>query len=338
MASCLRITGWGKYLPEHVLTNRELEKMVDTSDEWIVSRTGIRERRIASNAETASFMATAAAHQALQRAGVAGQEVDIVIVATSSAEYLFPPCASLVQSAIGAGHAAAFDLNAACSGFVYALATASQFLVAGSYKKALVVGSEVLSRVVDWTDRNTCILFGDGAGAVVLEADATPDNSPFAFLLGSDGSGANLLYARSAHSLLAHPWANPEGQAPAADKSSAYLQMQGQAIFRFAVTVMAEVVQEVTKAAGIRVSDIDLLIPHQANERILSALAKALQIPLDKVYVNLERYGNTSAASVPIAICEAAEEGRLRPGDCVALVGFGGGLSWAAMVMEWQPS
>ena len=324
MTSYPRVAGWGKYLPSKVLTNKDLESRVDTSDEWIFSRTGIKERRIASDEETSSTMATEAARAALRCAGVTPDQVDLIIVATSTPERIFPACAAYVQEGLGAHHAAAFDVNAACTGFIYALASGWQFVAAGSYRNVLVIGSEVYSRILDWSDRATCILFGDGAGALLLQGADAPEG-PSAFVLGNDGSGAGLLYVPGVC------------DRPAAATTSHYLRMNGSDVFRFAVSVTTEATRQVLDRVGLDVGDIDLLIPHQANQRIISAARRALGIPEEKVFVNVERLGNTSAASIPIALCEAAEQERLRPGDRLVLVGFGGGLSWGAMLFCWQP-
>lgn len=318
-----QIVGWGKYIPTRVLTNLDLERTLDTSDAWIRSRTGIRERRLAGPGDTASTMAIQAGQQALERAQVAPQELDMVVVATSTPERVFPPCACLVQHALGATNAAAFDLNAACTGFVYALATACQFILAGTYRTILVVGSDIISRLVDWSDRATCVLFGDGAGAVVLRR-TTGMRGSLSYVLGSDGSGADLLYVPGLCGGL-----GGDGQ----DKH--HLKMNGPEVFRFAVNAIIDVTRQAVAATGLTMVDIDLFIPHQANERIIRAAAKGLRLPKAKVFMNVDRYGNTSAASIPIALCEAAEAGRLQPGHRLVLVGFGSGLTWGAMVLEW---
>ena len=320
MGRYARITGWGKYLPQRVLTNKELESVVHTSDAWISTRTGIRERRIAKDEETASAMAVEASREALGVAGLEADSLDLVVTATVTPEMIFPACASLVQHAIGARHAAAFDLNAACSGFVYALATAAQFIVSGSYQNVLVVGSEVYSRILNWHDRSTCVLFGDGAGAVVLQAADSPPGL-LSFVLGSDGSRADILYTPGPCGTTNGPY---------------YLAMNGQEVFRFAVTTICQATKEAVAAANLELSDIELLIPHQANRRIIHSAAKALGLPLERFFINVERYGNTSAASIPIALCEAIEQGRLNEGDHMVMVGFGGGLSWAATVFQWS--
>ena len=319
MAQYARITGWGKYLPEKVLTNQDLERIVSTSDSWITSRTGIKERRIAGADETASTMAVSASRNALEVAGIQPDSLDLVIAATSTPECIFPACASVVQGSLGAKKAAAFDLNAACSGFIYALAIACQFVAAGTYENILVVGSEVYSRILDWQDRNTCILFGDGAGAVVVQASDS-HSGPFSFVLGNDGSGADLIYAPG-------PCGLSDGRY--------ILSMKGQEVFKFAVNIICQATRQAVTAANLELSDIDLIIPHQANTRIIKTAARMLDFPLDKFFINIDRYGNTSAASIPIALCEAVEEGRVKDGDHLVLVGFGSGLSWAAMVIEW---
>lgn len=319
MARYARVIGWGKYLPEKVLTNQELEQSVNTSDAWIWSRTGIRERRIAGADETASTMAVSASRKALDVARIQPDSLDLVIAATCTAEHIFPACASLVQDSLGAKRAAAFDVNAACSGFIYALAIACQFVAAGTYDNVLVVGSEVYSRILDWQDRNTCVLFGDGAGAVVIKASDSPPGS-LGFVLGNDGSRAGIIYTPG-------PCGLNDGRY--------FLTMKGPETFRFAINIMCQATKEVVAAAHLELSDIDLIIPHQANTRILKSAARLLGIPLDRFFINVDRYGNTSAASIPIALCEAVEDGRIEDGDNVVLVGFGGGLSWAAMALQW---
>jgi len=314
-----QVIGWGKYLPEKVLTNQELERSVNTSDAWIWSRTGIRERRIAGADETASTLAVGASRKALDVSKILPDSLDLIIAATCTPEHIFPACASLVQDSLGAKKAAAFDVNAACSGFIYALATACQFLAAGTYDNVLVVGSEVYSRILDWQDRNTCVLFGDGAGAVVIQAsDSLP--GALSFVLGNDGSKAGIIYTPG-------PCGLNDGRY--------FLTMKGPETFKFAINIMCQATKEVVAAAHLELSDIDLIIPHQANTRIIKSAARLLGIPLDRFFINVDRYGNTSAASIPIALCEAVEDGRIKDGDNVVLVGFGGGLSWAAMAIQW---
>ena len=326
MQQATRISGVGAYLPERRLTNADLAQMVETSDDWIVERSGIRERRIAADNESSSTMGAEAARRALTSAALEPADIDIVIAGTCTPDGMFPATATRIQDALGISDAAAFDVNAACTGFLVALSTASQFVESGNAHRALVVGTETLSRIVDWTDRATCVLLGDGAGAVVVEA--APDGRPGAvksFLLRSDGSHAGLLYAHGPAS------PNPNG-----DPLQALIVMDGRNIFRQAVTAMSGAARQAITDAGITIDDIALCIPHQANLRILKATARNVGLPEERVYVNLDRYGNTSSATIPIALTEAATEGRLSPGDHVLLVAFGGGLSWGAMVMEWS--
>lgn len=318
------IAGCGRALPQRVITNFDLEKLVDTSDEWIRTRTGISERRVVSDDEATSDLAVAAARQAVAAAQLDPADLDLIIVATCTPDWMFPSVGARVQHALGARRAAAFDLNAACSGFIFALATATEFIRGGAYRRALVVGSEVLSRVVDWTDRRTCVLFGDGAGAVVLEATEKPLGL-LSHVLGTDGSGGEILY-------LLGPTASPRQRQQA---TTPYLYMNGPEVFKFAVNVTVAASRQVLDAAGCSLEDVALFVPHQANERIIRAAARALHLPPEKVYVNLDRFGNTSAASIPIALAEAAENGRLRPGDLVLMVGFGAGLTWAAGLVRW---
>lgn len=326
-----RIVGWGMYVPERVLTNHDLARMVETSDEWIRTRTGIRERRIVSRAdETTATLAARAARVALERAGLPATAVDMIIVATSSPEHLFPATACVVQDLIGAVNAGAYDLSAACSGFVYALAMAHGLIVSEQADTVLVIGAETLSRLVNWRDRNTCVLFGDGAGAVVLRASEMP-GGVLATVLGADGSGAYLL------SLPAGGSRKPPSLETVRNGEH-YIHMDGKAVFRFATRIMAEATREVVAKAGLTLDDIALIIPHQANIRIIeSSVVKQLKFPWDRVFVNLDRYGNTSTASIPIALTEAVAAGKIKPGDYVVLVGFGAGLTWAAAVIQWGP-
>ncbi len=321
------ITGWGMYVPERVLSNFDLERMVDTSDDWIVARTGIRERRLATKSDTTVSMAAAASRQALSVAGVAPETLDLIILATDSPDQLMPASASVLQAELGAMRAGAFDLDAACSGFVYALSVGTQFVRSGVFKTVLVVGADALTRYIDFTDRGTCILFGDGAGAVVLQA-SNVDEGVLSTVLGSDGRGAPHLYVDGvAPSLVPN---GHETMVPAP-----HMKMNGTEVFKFAVRVMGEAAVEAVDKAGLSISDIDLFIPHQANLRIIDASARRLELPRDKVWVNIERYGNTSAASIPMCIAEAADTGALHPGMNVVLVAFGAGLSWAANVVRW---
>ncbi len=327
MSRYAHITGWGTALPEHILTNQDLEQMVDTTDEWIVTRTGIRERRIAAPDQTTATLAADAAVAALKHAGVKPTDVDLIIVASSTPEHIFPATASIVQDMIGASRAGAFDLSAACTGFIFALNMAAQAIRSGSLDTAVVIGSETISRIVNWQDRNTCILFGDGAGAFVLQASETPGGVMEA-VMHSDGSGADVLMLPAGGSKIP---TSPDTVAHGLH----YVYMEGRPVFRFATRVMAEGTREVVKKAGLSLEDIDLIIPHQANYRILESAARGLKLPMDKFVITLDRYGNTSTASIPIAAAEAAAEGRLKPNDKVVFVGFGGGLTWGALLAEW---
>lgn len=324
------IVGWGSYLPEQVLTNHDLAQMVDTTDEWILSRTGIRERRLANEKENVVTMAFAAAARALAVADMHPARLDMIIVATSTPEHIFPSTASLVQDALGATRAGAFDLSAACSGFVYGLSLAANAIASGAINTAVVIGAEVLSRVVDWQDRATCILFGDGAGALVLQGSDVP-GGVLSSVLRSDGSGGDLLSLHNTQTssvpFIGTSYVN--GYNP-------YIHMNGRQVFRFATSVVTDAIEAVVKKASLNLEDISLVVPHQANLRIIDHAAKKLKLPVEKFYVNLERYGNTSAASIPIALCEAVQEGRLRPDDTLVFVGFGGGLTWGAAVVKWD--
>ncbi|MDQ2732590.1 MAG: ketoacyl-ACP synthase III [Armatimonadota bacterium] len=322
------ITGLGMSVPSKVLTNHDLEKMVDTSDEWIFSRTGISERRILEDGRTTSDMALEAAERALRSAGVAADSVDLIIVATCTPDMIFPATASLVQDRLGATRAAAFDLSAACSGLIYAMAVASQFVSGRVYDTVLVIGAEALSRITNWTDRSTCVLFGDGAAAAVIQA-CPADRGFVSFYLGSDGSGGELLKVEGGGSRLPTSLETVRcGQHT--------IQMAGKEVFRFAVNIVVDASLAVLKKAGLSVGDIDLLVPHQANIRIIDAAVKKLGISPEKVLSNVDRYGNTSAASIGIALVEASEKGRLKRGDLALLVGFGGGLSWASTILRWD--
>jgi len=326
----VQILGWGKALPERVLTNDDLSRMVDTSDGWIRERTGILERRIAGEGETTASLAIEAARRALERAGFDPVDLDLIIVATMTPEHLFPATACLVQDALGALRAAAFDLSAGCTGFIYGLALATQGIQAGAYDHALVIGAETLSRIVDWQDRRTCVLFGDGAGAALL-GTSSASGGVLTTLLGADGSGAELLILPAGGSR--HP-ATPETTA----NGMHYLQMDGRKVFRFATRIIPQATREALDRVGLPLEHLELLIPHQANQRIIEASAQRLGLPLDRIFTNLERYGNTSTASIPIALCEALEAGRVQAGDHLVLVGFGAGLTWGAAVIEWgQP-
>ena len=328
MSPYAHITGWGMSVPERVLTNFDLAKIVDTNDEWIRSRTGICERRIASDDQTTASLATEAALRALEVAHLKPADVELIIVSTSSPEHIFPATACLVQDRLGAVKAGAYDLLAACTGFIFALNTGAQAIRSGSARNVLVIGSETLSRLVDWQDRNTCILFGDGAGAFVLQASEEP-SGVLSSIMRSDGSGGDLLSVPAGGSRL------PSSLHTVQDGLH-YIHMDGREVFRFATRVMAQATQEAVEAADLTMDDIRLVIPHQANYRIIEAAARGLKIPMDRFVVNVERYGNTSTASIPIATCEAVQQGRLKPGDKIVFVGFGGGLTWGAAVAEWS--
>lgn len=325
----VRIAGVGKYLPERVMPNSELEALVNTSDEWIRARTGIRERRVAAEHETTSSLAVQAGRAALASAGMDASNLDLILVATCTPDYAgMPATASLVQDALGARSAGAMDLNAVCSGFLYGLVTGSQFILGGGAKAVLVIGADVFSRILDWQDRSTCVLFGDGAGAVVLTGTDEPGGL-LSSVLGSDGSGACSLYVPAGGSR--RPTSHET-----VDEREHYVRMAGREVFRFATTVLPDSVQQALARAGLTTDEVDLLIPHQANTRIIDHAARRLGIAQGRVFSNVERYGNTSAASVPVALCEAVEEGLIAPGDTIVLAGFGAGLSWGAAVWQWQ--
>ncbi|VBB05661.1 3-oxoacyl-[acyl-carrier-protein (acp)] synthase iii [Lucifera butyrica] len=321
------IIGLGCYVPEKIVTNKDLEKIVDTSDEWIVDRTGIRERRVVSEDMATSDLAVKAAQKALADAGVAGEEIDLIIAATATPDMAFPSVACLVQAEIKASKAAAFDLTAGCSGFVYALVVGSQMIKAGLYKKVLVIGAETLSRILDWTDRNTCVLFGDGAGAAVLGA-VDAGCGIIGAHLGADGAGGDLLKLPAGGSRL-------PASAETVSQRLHFVHMNGNEVFKFAVKVMGEAAVKALESAGLSSKDVDYLVPHQANIRIIQSAAKRLKLPIEKVIINVDKYGNTSAASIPIALDEAVKSGKIKNGDVAVLVGFGAGLTWASCVLKW---
>jgi len=321
------IIGIGTYVPEKIVTNKDLEKIVDTDDEWIVDRTGIKERRIAEEGVATSDLATRAAQNALANAGVSADEIDLIIVATATPDMFFPSVACLVQDNLKASKAAAFDLAAGCSGFVYGLVVGTQFIKAGLYKKILVIGAETLSRILDWTDRNTCVLFGDGAGAAVL-GETEPGCGILGTHLGADGSGGDLL------KLPAGGSRNPASAETVSNKQH-FVHMNGNEVFKFATKIMGEAAVKALDNAGLTAADVDILIPHQANIRIIQSAAKRLKMPADKVIINVDRYGNTSAASIPIALEEAVKANKVKKGDVIVLVGFGAGLTWASCVIKW---
>ena len=331
MTSQLRgagIIGIGSFVPKTVLTNADLEKIVDTTDEWIVTRSGIRERRILGDEDIAcSDMGCEAAKRALESAGIPVEKIDLIICATITGDMPFPSTACLIQDKIGAVNAAAFDLHAGCSGWVYALSTATQFIRSGTYDYVLVVGSDALSRCTDWTDRSTCVLFGDAAGAAVL-APAEEGAGVLATYLGSDGSGAHSLKINAGGSKM------PTTEETVRNGQH-YIHMEGREVFKFAVKIMAEASLKVLDMCGLTHDDVDLFVPHQANTRIIDAAAQRLDLPAEKVFVNVQNYGNTSAASIPLALDEAYHSGRIKQGDVVVVVGFGAGLTWAAGVIKW---
>jgi 3-oxoacyl-[acyl-carrier-protein] synthase-3 len=322
-----RITGTGSAVPEKVLTNADLEKLVDTTDEWITSRTGIKERRIASEGEFTSTFATAAAEKALAMAGVSAEELDLIVVATVTPDFPFPSTACLVQKNLNAKKAAAFDISAACSGFLFAISLVEKFIKSGAATKALVIGAETLTRITDWEDRNSCVLFGDGAGAVILEA-STQDAGVLSTHIHSDGTYWELLHQPACGSR------NPAEQR-VLDERLTFIKMQGNEVFKLAVRAMEDAANEALSANNLSISDIDLFISHQANRRIIDAIGKRLGLSPEQVYINLERYGNTSAASIPIALDEANRSGRLKEGSLVLLDSFGGGLTWASALVRW---
>ena len=317
-----RIIGTGGYLPEKILTNADLENMVDTSDEWIVARTGIKERHIAAEGETTCDMAFEASRQAMESAGIIHSDIDLIIVATTTPDLIFPSTACLLQERLGIHGCPAFDIQAVCTGFVYALAVADKFIKSGSSKRALVVGSETISRIIDWTDRGTSILFGDGAGAVIIEASDEP--GIISAHIHSDGQFKNLLQvptgvSRNYQDVI---------------EGNAYIEMKGNEVFRMAVNTLGRIVDETLEHNNLKKSDIDWLVPHQANIRIINATAKKLGMSLDNVVVTVDRHGNTSAASVPLALDEAVRDGRIQKGETVMLEAFGGGFTWGSVLLK----
>ena len=322
------VHGIGHHVPEKVLSNADLEKLVDTSDEWIMQRTGIKERRMCSEDETASTLAVHAANKALTSARMAPEEVEFIIVGCVTGDYLFPSVSCLVQEAIGAKNAGAMDVGAACAGFIYSLNAATAMIESGQRTNVLVIGTDVLTKFVDWTDRSTCVLFGDGAGAVVLRAESGTDRGVIDTVLLADGSGAKHIDLQLGGSR--YPVCKPQsvGKRP-------HIYMAGSEVYRFAVTAMGDACCRVLEEAGMEPSDIDLFVPHQANLRIIQSAAHRLKLPPEKVFINVERYGNTSGASIPIGLSEAVELGRLKPGMVVMTVGFGAGLVWGANLVRW---
>ena len=318
------IVGCGHYLPQRVLSNAELAKMVDTSDEWIVERTGIHNRHIAAEGENTSHLATKAAQMALDKAGLKPSDIDLIVLATATPDYTFPSTATQVQAALGITHGAAFDLQAVCSGFVYALTTADKFLQSGSHKRALVIGAETFSRILDWDDRGTCVLFGDGAGAVVLEAQEgkgdLADRGILSTHLRSDGRHVEKLYVDGG---------------PSSTKTTGLLRMEGKEVFRYAVNFLADIIEEAFAATGLTAADVDWFVPHQANRRIIEATARKLSIDPAKVVVTVHNHGNTSAASIPLALSTACSDGRIKQGDVVLVEAMGGGFTWGSALIRW---
>ncbi len=320
------IIGVGEYLPKKILTNADLEKMVDTSDEWIIARTGIKERHIAAKVEASSDMALQASLQALENARIKPQDLDLIIVATITPDMPLPSTACVLQNSLQAKKAFCFDLSAACAGFIYALTVAQQFIARGAYKNALVVGVEKLSSITDWKDRNTCVLFGDGAGAAVLSE--VKSGGILSSYLGSDGSAGELLMVSAGGSRF-------PASHDTVDKRMHYIKMRGNELFKIAVMTMTQAAQTALKLAGLECKDVDLVIPHQANIRIIMAMAKKLKLREDKIYLNIEKHGNMSSASTIIALCQAVKEGRVKKGDIILLDAFGAGLTWGACVIKW---
>ena len=324
-----RITGWGAYTPEEVLTNYDLEQRLDTSDEWIIQRSGIRERHIAAEHETTASLAIKAATDALRRADLPANSLDLIIVATTTPDYLTPPVSSQIQHALGAADVPAFVLETGCTGFVYSLATAYQFIATGAYKTILVIGVELLSRHINWEDRSTAVLFGDAAGAVVIEATEEACGL-HSFVLGSDGSQAHQIIVPAGGT--AEP---PNGDALAGGRH--YIHMNGREVFKFATRVVGRASREAVAKAGMSMDEIDWIIPHQANLRIIQSAAREMRVPMERFVVNIENYGNTSAASIPLALTEYLESGRIKPDDNLLLVSFGAGLTWGALVLQMAP-
>ena len=318
------VIGCGHYLPERILTNSDIEKIVDTTHDWIVERTGIQSRHIAAEGETTSMLATRAAERAIENAGCLATDIDLIVLATATPDYTFPSTATQVQAALGIHAGAAFDVQAVCSGFVYALTVADKFLISGSHKRALVIGAETFSRILDWTDRTTCVLFGDGAGAVVLEAQpgkgTLEDRGILNTVLRSDGRHRDKLYVDGG---------------PSTTGTSGHLRMEGREVFRHAVTCLAEVIEETFAQTGVSAQDIQWFVPHQANRRIIDATAKKLDIDPAHVVVTVEKHGNTSAASIPLALSTAYQDGRIKSGDLVLLEAMGGGFTWGAALVRW---
>lgn len=324
------VTGVGRYVPPRCLTNQDLEKFVDTTDQWIRERTGIHQRHVCDPDMATSDLAVEAGRRALEDAEVTAAEIELIIMCTTTTDMSFPSTGNLVQNRLGATRAGAFDLSCGCAGFVYGLCVASQFIVAGTYKKVLVIGADTLSRIMDWSDRRICVLFGDGAGAAVVEG--TRDGfGVISIALKSDGAGGDLLRLPAGGSRFPPTYET-------IDRKLHYIHMNGSEVFKFAVKAISDTTLEVLAKSGHAVSEVDLFIPHQANSRIIENAAKRAGIPMDKVYMNVSRYGNTSCGSIPIALSEAVEQGRLTSGNLLVMCGFGAGLSWGATVIRWAPT
>ena len=321
------ITGIGSYVPERVLTNADLEKIVETTDEWIITRTGIKERRMAAEDEHTSTMAVKAAHRALEQAGLAAADLDLIVVATITPDMPFPATACLVQRELGATKAAAFDLEAACSGFIYAIEIGRAFIASGVYENIQIIGAEKLSSIIDWEDRNTCVLFGDGAGAAVMQRRKGA-RGVLATRLGSDGTKADILAMPGGGS-------RRPATVDSVNERIHFLKMEGKEVFKAAVNAMTGAAKDVLERSGVGIEDIKCIIPHQANQRIISAIGERLGAREDQVFVNLQKYGNTSAASVAVALDEALQSGKIKRGDKILIVAFGAGLTWGATVLEW---
>ncbi len=327
MTRAVGILGMGYYVPEKIITNYDLEKIVDTSDQWITERTGIKQRHVAAENEATSDMSLIASEKALKDAGMSAEDIDLIILATTSPDHAFPSTACILQDRLGAKNAAAFDLSAGCSGFVYSLAVSSQLIKSGLYKNILIIGAETLSSIMNWHDRNTCVVFGDGAGAAVVGI-TEPGYGVLGIDMGADGSGGKYLYQPAGGS-----------RCPASSETVAAndhtIHMNGQEVFKFAIKIMGKTTEKVLANANMKPEDIDMLIPHQANLRIITSAAKRLNLPMEKVWVNLDKYANTSAASIPIALCEAQAAGAIKKGDNILLAGFGAGLTWASVILKW---
>jgi 3-oxoacyl-[acyl-carrier-protein] synthase-3 len=321
------IAGIGHYLPERILTNAEMEHLVDTTDEWIVTRTGIRERRIAAPEQASSDLAYEAAREAMADAGITAADIDLIIVGTATPDMLFPATACVLQDRLGASRAGAFDLSAACSSWVYAAAVAHGYVSAGLADTVLVVGAETLSKITNYKDRSTCVLFGDSAGAAVVRP-AGPGDGFLSFYLGADGAGGSLIALPAGGSRMPASYETVE-------REQHFLQMNGREVYKFAVRIIPRAIEEAARRAGLQLDEIDWFIPHQANIRIIDAAAERLGQPREKFYVNVERFGNTSSASVPVALYEAVRSGRIRPGHRAVMVAFGGGLTWASCAIRW---